>query len=135
MDGPTSTKIRLLLQTFLNDAKEVGSATKTAEFCADLAKKAIISAEEKYGCTVIGFVSDNEAKMVKVRDILTGWRCGLVVIGCSSHFLNLVSTAATPAQFKAHVVEVQKYFRSHHRVHALLKEQGGKEPQLPNDTR
>ena len=34
-----------------------------------------------------------------------------------------------------HIVEVQKFFRNVHVAHGLLKEKGGKQPQLPNDTR
>ena len=53
-------------KTFFHEAKEAKDATKDAEFCTQLAKDAILSAEEKYGCKVVGFVSDSEAKMVKV---------------------------------------------------------------------
>ena len=60
--------------TFFHEAVDVGAATKDANYCAELAKAAILSAEEKYGCRVVGFVSDNENKMVRVRELLVEWR-------------------------------------------------------------
>ena len=121
--------------SFLHDAIDVGDVTKSAEYCADLAKKSIENAEEKYGCRVIGFVSDNEAKMLRVRAILEEWRGNtFITYGCLAHYLNLVQAEATPPQVKGQLVEVQKFFRNHQRPQAQLKSKGGKS-QLPNDTR
>ena len=98
-------------KTFFHDAKEAKDATKDAEFCTQLAKDAILSAEEKYGCKVVGFVSDSEAKMVKVRENLKVWRGKeFIVYGCSAHYVNLIQTNATPSTVKAHLVEIQKFF-------------------------
>ena len=122
--------------TFFHEAVDVGATTKDAPYCAELAKAAILSAEEKYGCRVVGFVSDNESKMVRVREILEGWRGkAFITYGCSAHYMNLVQSEASPPSIKAHLVEVQKYFRNHQKVAAKLKNLGGKRPQLPNDTR
>ena len=122
--------------SFLHDAIDVGDVTKSAEFCADLAKESIENAEEKYGCRVIGFVSDNEAKMLRVCAILEEWRGNtFITYGCLAHYLNLVQAEATPPQVKGQLVEVQKFFRNHQRPQAQLKSKGGKSPQLPNDTR
>lgn len=52
------------------DAVDVGAEVKSAEYCFTLIKNSIESVEKKYGCTVVGFVSDNENKMVKVRQKL-----------------------------------------------------------------
>ena len=122
--------------TFLHDAVDVGDVTKDAEYCADLAKASIESAEEKYGCHVIGFVSDNENKMIRVRAILEEWRGkSFITYGCSAHYLNLVQNEATPPPIKNQLMEVQKYFRNHQRPAAQLKIKGGKIPQLTNETR
>ena len=122
--------------SFLHDAIDVGDVTKDAEYCADLAKKSMESSEEKYGCKVIGFVSDNENKMLRVRSILEEWRGKtFIAYGCSAHYLNLVQAEATPPQVKGQLVEVQKFFRNHQRPAAQLKIKGGKSPQLPNETR
>ena len=122
--------------TFFHEAVDVGAATKDANYCAELAKAAILSAEEKYGCRVVGFVSDNENKMVHVRELLVEWRGkSFITYGCSAHYMNLVQNEASPPGIKAHLVEVQKFFRNHHKQSAQLKAKGGKRPQLPGDTR
>ena len=122
--------------TFFHEAVDVGAATKDANYCAELAKAAILSAEEKYGCRVVGFVSDNENKMVRVRELLVEWRGkSFITYGCSAHYMNLVQNEASPPGIKAHLVEVQKFFRNHHKQSAQLKAKGGKRPQLPGDTR
>ena len=69
-----ATCLHVIGKTILHDAVDVGDTTKDAEYCAQLAKDSIKSAEEKYGCKVIAFVSDSENKMVKVREILQEWR-------------------------------------------------------------
>lgn len=55
--------------------------------------------------------------------------------GCSSHYLNIVEKEVTPKSVLKHIVEIQKFFKHHHRPSGYLKEKGGKSPQLPNDTR
>lgn len=56
-------------ETFPLDFLPTGSNPKTAAYCTELAKDSIKKAEEAYGCVVIGFVSDNEPKMRKVREV------------------------------------------------------------------
>ena len=123
-------------KTFLHDAFAVADVTKDAEYCTKAAKESILAAEEKYGCTVIGFVSDSEAKMVKVRENLQAWRGQeFIVYGCGAHYVNLIQNTATPPALNSRIVEIQKYFRNHQRIAAMLKARGGKIPQLQNDTR
>ena len=61
---------------------------KKAAFCEELAKRSLEKAEQKLSCVIVGFVSDNAAKMVKLREELAKWR-NLMVYGCSAHELNL----------------------------------------------
>ena len=131
-----ATCIHVPGKSFLHDAVDVGDVTKDAEFCAELAKQSILSAEARYGCTVVGFVSDNEAKMVKVRKILQEWRGPeFMVYGCSAHYVNLLESSATPLTIKSRLMEIQKFFRNHQKPAAMLKKMGGKIPQLCNETR
>ena len=58
-----------------------------------------------------------------------------MVYGCSAHALNLVESAATPRAVLSPIVVVAKFFRDHHKPAALLKEAGGRIPQLPNSTK
>ena len=78
-----ATCLHVIGKTILHDAVDVGDTTKDAEYCAQLAKDSIKSAEEKYGCKVIAFVSDSENKMVKAREILQEWRGDNFVYGCA----------------------------------------------------
>lgn len=54
---------------------------------------------------------------------------------CSAHYLNLAESQGTTANVTKHVVEVNTFFRHHHKPHGLLNKKGSKKPQLPNDTR
>ena len=131
-----ATCLHVIGKTILHDAVDVGDTTKDAEYCAQLAKDSIKSAEEKYGCKVIAFVSDSENKMVKVQEILQEWRGdNFIVYGCAAHAVNLAQTTANPSAVKARITEVQKIFQNHQRQQAMLKAMGGLTPQLSNDTR
>ncbi|KAF0307986.1 hypothetical protein FJT64_020751 [Amphibalanus amphitrite] len=48
-----------------------GTNKKTAQCIAQLADEEIKRCEKEYGCTVVGYISDNEAKMVAVRSQLS----------------------------------------------------------------
>lgn len=80
-------------------------------------------------------VSDNENKMIRVRELLVEKYPDLVTYGCGSHYLNLVEIEVTPKTVISQIVEVHKYFRNHHQPHGWLKEHGGNMPQIPNTTR
>jgi hypothetical protein len=56
-------------KTYPLDFEGTGANTKSAAFCASLAKASIEKAEEKYGCLTVGFVSDSENKMVNLRKV------------------------------------------------------------------
>ena len=56
-------------ESYPHDFVATGSNQKTAEYCFALLKESILSAEKSYGVKVVGFVSDNENKMKKVREV------------------------------------------------------------------
>lgn len=117
------------------DTLNTGAVVKTAEYCAEQAVKSIKEAETKYHCTVVGFVSDNEPKMVRARALMEEMLPGLITYGCSAHYLNLVENAGAPPDILSSINAVQRFFREHHYPMALLTQKGGVKPQLPNDTR
>ena len=122
-------------KAFFVRAVDTGSEKKTAEYIAELTKTEIERCEVQYGCKVIGFVSDNEAKMLRTRAIIQESN-GIEVVGCAAHYLNLVQKDVTPKTVVARVVEVQKYFKNCHQPQGWLREKvGSVKPQLPNDTR
>lgn len=115
---------------------ESGTNRKDAAYCTKVASDAIADIKATYKANVVGFVSDNENKMKAVRKELEGLHKELITYGCSSHYLNLLGQDLTVPAVMKHVIEIQKFFRNHHRPCALLAEQTGSvKPQLPCATR
>lgn len=123
-------------QSFFLDAHDTGAMQKTAENCKQQVQKSMKIAEKKFNCSIRTVVTDNAKNMEKMRQVLQQDDPGLIVYGCTAHWLNLLGQDITPSALMKHVVEVQKYFRNHHRPSAWLKEcEGSVKPQLPGDTR
>lgn len=123
-------------KSYFVEAVDTGANKKTATYCASLAEQAMADTSTKFNCTVRAVVTDNEKKMEVMRRELKENNPDLVVYGCSSHLLNLLGEDLTPKQVTSQVVEVNKYFRNHHRASALLGEQQGSlKPQLIGATR
>ena len=115
---------------------DTGANKKTAQYIVQIADEEINRCEKEYGCNVVGFISDNEAKMVAMRRMLEERRPGFVTLGCAAHYINLALQEISPKPLIAQIVEVQKYFRNHHLPAAWLAEKPtSAKPQLPNDTR
>jgi len=116
---------------------------KTTDYCIKLAEEAITKCESMYGCSVKSFVSDNEAKMVKLRkELQQKYSSGsnfFISYGCAAHYLNLlgsdISKIKNNSLITGYVIEVSKYFRNHHIAKGLLNSYCGLMPQLPNETR
>ncbi len=93
-------------------------------------------AKSHFKCNVRAVVTDNEKKMEVMRQQLKDLNEELVVYGCSSHLLNLLGEDVTPSQVTKHIIEVNKYFRNHHRIASLLSDcNGSLKPQLIGSTR
>lgn len=121
-------------KSYLLQSDDCGSNKKTAEYCATLAMHYIENIFENYGTHVFAICTDSENKMVAARRIIQNKYPKMLVFGCANHYLNLVDKAVTPSAMK-HIVEIQVYFRNHHRPCALLMEKNGMKPQIPNETR
>ena len=70
--------------------------------------------------------------MKKLRNILAERFPDLITFGCNAHYLALLQIDVSNKSIMKHIVDTQKYFRNVHLAHGLLKEKGGKQPQLPN---
>lgn len=117
-------------------SENTGSNRKTAEYCAEKAQEAIRKVEQQYGAIVVGFCSDNEAKMVKMRQLLMETNPTLHAYGCAAHYMNLLGNDITVSAIINNVVEISKYFRNHHVPAALLQDVPGSiKPILPASTR
>ncbi|XP_039313531.1 uncharacterized protein LOC120356871 isoform X1 [Solenopsis invicta] len=132
-------------KSFFLSSYETGSNQKTSKYCLDLAVKDIMEAENRFGCTVKSFVSDNEAKMKKMRSDLQKKLNNesdfyFIINGCAAHFLNLlcgdICKLSNVKTIIKQVVELSKYFRNNHAAKGLLAEfQNFRIPQLPGETR
>ena len=123
-------------KSYLLDSHPTGSMSKTGDNCKMLCQESITKAKENYNCTVSGVCTDNAKNMEKMRAALQEDDPDLTVYGCSAHWLNLLGLDLTSQSVMKHVVEVQKYFRNHHKPCAWLSECAeSKKPQLPGETR
>ena len=121
---------------YFMSAIDTGTNKKTAAYCTSIAQDSIKGAAEQFQCKVTGVVTDNEKKMVAMKQNLVETDPELTVYGCSAHWLNLLGQDVTPPQIINQVVEVNKYFRNHHVPGALLDEiPESVKPQLPAETR
>lgn len=117
-------------------AVDAGTNKKTAAYCTTVAQDAIDKANKQYQSIVTGVVTDNEKKMVAMKQNLVESNPDLTVHGCSAHWLHLLGQNTTPVQVINQVVEINKYFRNHHIQGALLSViPESVKPQLPAETR
>lgn len=128
---------------FFLSAVDTETNHKTTDYCLKLAEEAIHECELEYGCSVKSFVSDNENKMIKLQEELVKKYSGddnfFIAYGCAAHYLNLLGKDICNTKninvIMKQVIEVSKYFRSHHVAKGFLNHYGGVIPQLPSETR
>ena len=131
-----ATSLQCEGKSYFLSAVDAGTNKKKAAYCTSVAQEAISTVTEQYQCTVTGVVTDNEKKMVAMKQNLHDSNPELTVYGCSAHWLNLLGQDITPAQVINQVVEINKYFRNHHIPGSLLSEiSDSVKPQLPAETR
>ncbi|KAK2167412.1 hypothetical protein LSH36_28g06022 [Paralvinella palmiformis] len=74
--------------------------------------------------------------MDKMRGGLKEDDSSLVVYGCSVHIFNLLGQDITSSSIMKDVMEIQKYFRNHHKLNTWLIEcPDTVKPRLPIETR
>lgn len=64
--------------------------------------------------------TDNENKMIAMRNRIHDEYPNILVYGCNAHYLNLLENDITPTVL-ALIEKVQKYFRNHHQPHVCHK--------------
>ena len=75
----------------------------------DVAIRAIKATEEKFGCHVASFVTDNVANMVQMRtDLENSNDFDIISYGCSAHYLNLLAKVVQISDVKEHVVRMNE---------------------------
>lgn len=121
--------------THFLSAENVGSSTKSGEFCFDLFQKAKGEATENLKVDVIGLVTDNCSSMVVMQNLVKQKYPEMEAYGCNAHLFNLLGQKFTPKDLMEKVSFVQNYMRNHHKPSAMLKELKGNRPAKPGDTR
>lgn len=122
--------------TFLYETIDTSGKPHTSDYLAELCCELISSCEEKYGCRIRSFVTDNAANMVRMRKLIQeNMDLKVITYGCSAHFLNLLCKDFEIKSIKENVVQIVKYFRNNHLARAKFKIAGGKTLQLPSDVR
>lgn len=123
-------------QSFFLDAVEPGCKKKTSDLCKDMLLASIKDAEDLYGCKVANVVTDNEAKMKKMRQDLMVEKPLINAYGCVTHNLSLLGRDITNNKVMEHVKTVNHHFKHVHRAHAWLSKCPGHiKPKLPSPTR
>ena len=59
----------------------------------------------------------------------------MTTYGCNSHYSNLVMGDIKTESVMKHVVQKQRAFKNVHSLHGKLKEKGGPQQAIPNQTR
>jgi len=66
---------------------------------------------------VFAVCTDNENKMIKMKELIRKEFSDILTYGCNAHYLNLVEKETSNHTILKHVMEVQKYFRNVHQPH------------------
>ena len=114
-----------MMESFLHNIVDSGTEKKTADYCFTILNKAIVEIKIHYGKDVFVICTDNEAKMVKMRKLALKEYPAVLTYGCSAHCMSLLEIDNGNTVIFKQIVEIQKYFRSVHFTHELLKKKGG----------
>ena len=121
---------------FLVDTVDTSGHAHTSDYLVDVAVNAIKKCEEKFGCHVRSFVTDNAANVARMRqDLQLREDVNVIAYGCSAHLLNLLAKDLEIPNIKEQVVNVVKYFRNNHFAGAAYKSAGGLWMIMPQDVR
>lgn len=122
-------------KSYLLNIEDCGSSEKSGEYCFDKAKEQIINVQDKYGKPVFGCVTDNEAKMKKMKELLEIDFPAILTWGCAAHHVNLIIPLIITNNIRSQIVHVNKFFRNHQQIHGQLMEMGGVQPKLSMEVR
>ena len=121
---------------FLVDTVDTSGHSHTSEYLVDTAINAIKKCEDKFGCHIRSFVTDNAANVARMRqDLELREDVDVITFGCSAHLLNLLAKDLEITNIKEQVEQVVKYFRNNHFAGAALKSAGRQHLIMPQDVR
>ena len=110
--------------------------TASSEYLKDMSLEIINKAEQEIGCKVMCIVTDNENKMVRMKQLMQIVRPDISYSGCNAHWLNLLSKDLTPPGVVNHIIQINSFFKNHSKIAYWLSEvQGTVRPKLVSVTR
>ena len=116
--------------SYLTETVDTSGHAHTAEYLQEVATSAVISTEQRYGCRVGTFVTDNGSNMVKMRRQVASdshdTDTNIISYGCSAHYLNLLAKDVEIPSVKEHIIQIVKYFRNSHLPAAWYKSTGAR---------
>ena len=109
-DPIAGTSIHTGGKSFMLDTVDCAANKKTADYCADLAKKSIELVKGKFRIKLFAVRSDKKNKIKTIRQLIKEDVHGIITYGYSAYYISLLEIQLTPKIVLAHVVKVQKFF-------------------------
>ena len=109
-------------KTFLHNIVDCGVEKKTPDYWFN---EATLEIKTQYVKDVFAICTDNEAKMVKVRELALKEYPAVLTYGCSAHYMSLLEKDIGNTVNLNQILEIQNYFRNLCLAQGLLKEKGG----------
>ena len=111
------------VESYLTETVDTSGHAHTAECLEQVAMSAVTSIEQRFGCKVATFVTDNASNMLRIRrqleaDSITP-KGNIISYGCSAHYFNLLAKYVEIPDVKEHIIHIVKHFRNTHLPAAL----------------
>lgn len=111
------------------ESYDFSESSETGEALAEVCKKSVELAKQRYGTTVYAVVSDNAANMIKMGRLIDVWHTT-----CNSHTGNLLVKDIVDKDVIQSASTILKEFK-HSDLESLLIKSGGTRIMLPAETR
>lgn len=118
-------------QSILVDTIDTSGHPHTADYLVEVAKQAIVKADEVFNVKVASFVTDNAFNVTKMRHDLCKENEDVIQYGCSAHMLNLLAKDLEIKGVPTDVTKVVKYFRNKHLPASWYKASKGNKLVMP----
>ena len=101
-------------KSFLHNMGDSGAEKKTPDYCFTILNKAIVEIQIQNEKAVFTILTDNEAKIVKMRELALKEYPTVLRYRCSTHYMSLLEKDIGNTVILKQIVEIQKYFRNIH---------------------
>lgn len=102
-------------ETYVTDTIDTSGNRHDADYLSTVAQESISNAENKYGCYVGNFVTDNASNIRAMRrNLAEDENSEIITYACGSHQLNLLAKDLEIPNVAKHIIKIIKYFRNTH---------------------